>query len=70
MRHGSPGADILVLGSRERVEKRWIPHMWWNVVPASLAGYFGKEPCLFYEIDWGTNNNDSYCQHTVPIIHG
>jgi hypothetical protein len=30
----------------------------------------GKGPCLFWEKDWGTINKESYCEHTVPVIHG
>ena len=27
-------------------------------------------PGIFWEKDWGTINSESYCAHTVPIIHG
>jgi len=29
-----------------------------------------KGPCLFWEKEWGSINQESYCQRVVPIIHG
>lgn len=40
--------------------------MFWG----SISGGLGKGVSLFWEKDWGTINKESYCEHTVPIIHG
>lgn len=29
-----------------------------------------KGPGIFWEKDWGKINQESYCAHTVPVIHG
>ena len=29
-----------------------------------------KGPGIFWEKDWGSINQESYCVHTVPVIHG
>jgi transposase len=34
------------------------------------SGASGKGPGIFWEKEWGSINEDSYQQHTVPIIQG
>jgi transposase len=40
--------------------------MFWG----SISLRKGKGPCVFWEKDWGTINKETYCAHTVPVIHG
>ena len=49
----------------EKLQRRsgW---MFWGC----FSGLHGKGPGLFWEKDWGSINKDTYCAHTVPIIHG
>lgn len=35
-----------------------------------FSGATGKGPGVFWEKDWGTINQESYRQHTVPVIDG
>jgi len=39
--------------------------MFWGHFPGNMQG-----PGIFWEEAWGSSNAESYCAHTVPIIHG
>jgi len=39
--------------------------MFWGCFHGDIQG-----PGIFWEKDWGSINSESYCAHTVPIIHG
>ena len=39
--------------------------MFWDCFHGDTRG-----PGIFWEKDWGSINSESYCAHTVPIIHG
>ena len=39
--------------------------MFWGCFSANKKG-----PCLFWEKDWGSINQQSYCEHIVPIVEG
>lgn len=49
----------------EKLQRRsgW---MFWGC----FSGLYGKGPGIFWEKGWGSINKDTYCAHTVPIIHG
>ena len=47
---------------RHQRKKGWI---FWGCFHGHTKG-----PDVFWEKDWGSINQESYCQHTVPIIHG
>ncbi len=48
---------------REQRKNGW---MFWGC----FSGKYGKGPGIFWEKDWGKINKESYCAHTVPIVHG
>jgi hypothetical protein len=39
--------------------------MFWGCFHGHTLG-----PGIFWEKDWGSINQESYCAHTVPVIHG
>ena len=39
--------------------------MFWGCFHGDIQG-----PGIFWEKDWGSINSESYCAHTVLIIHG
>jgi hypothetical protein len=39
--------------------------MFWGCFNGNIKG-----PCLFWEKEWGSINQEWHCQHIVPIIHG
>ena len=39
--------------------------MFWGCFNGSVLG-----PCIFWENDWGSINQESYCTRIVPIRHG
>jgi len=39
--------------------------MFWGCFHCDIKG-----PGIFWEKDWGSINAESYCAHTIPIIHG
>ena len=39
--------------------------MFWGCFNGGVKG-----PCLFWEKDWGTINQQTYCERIVPLIHG
>ena len=39
--------------------------MFWGCFHGDIQG-----PGIFWEKNWGSINSESYCAHTVPIIHG
>lgn len=47
---------------RHQRKKGW---MFWGCFHGHTKG-----PGIFWEKDWGSINQESYCQRTVPIIHG
>jgi hypothetical protein len=47
---------------RVRKKKGW---MFWGSFHGATKG-----PGIFWEKDWGMITQESYCAHTVPVIHG
>ncbi len=47
---------------RHQRRKGW---MFWGCFHGNTQG-----PGIFWEKDWGSINQESYCAHTVPVIHG
>ena len=39
--------------------------MFWGCFHSNIKG-----PYIFWEKDWGSINQETYCEHTVPIVHG
>jgi hypothetical protein len=48
--------------NRVRKKKGW---MFWESFHGATKG-----PGIFWEKDWGMITQESYCAHTVPVIHG
>lgn len=44
--------------------------MFWGCFSGVKINESLKGPSLFWEKDWGTITEESYCQHTVPLING
>lgn len=59
-----PGEDMedSCLIDRVRRKKGW---MFWGSIHGCTKG-----PGIFWEKDWGKIGQESYCAHTVPIVHG
>jgi transposase len=59
-----PGEELDPTCIVEKVSKKkgW---MFWGCFHGRTQG-----PGIFWEKDWGTINKESYCDHTVPVIHG
>src|SRR5207247_2620495 len=45
-----------------RKKKGWI---FWGCFAGKVKG-----PCLFWEKEWGSIDQKTYCERTVPLIHG
>ena len=54
--------DPTCIVERHQRKKGW---MFWGCFHGHTQG-----PGIFWEKDWGTIDQESYCAHTVPIIHG
>jgi ketohexokinase/beta-glucosidase len=54
--------DPTCIVERYQRKKGW---MFWGCFHGHTKG-----PGIFWEKDWGSIGQESYCQHTVPIIHG
>jgi len=39
--------------------------MFWGCFAGNTKG-----PCLFWEKEWGTIGQETYCERIVPLIHG
>ena len=53
--------DLTGIVEKHQRKKEWI-----------FGGSFNgdiQDPGIFWEKDWGPINSESYCAHTVPIIH-
>jgi transposase len=61
-RQGEEWEDTCIVERHQR-KGGW---MFWG----SFSGLNGKGPGLFWEKDWGTITEESYCQHIVPMICG
>jgi len=59
-----PGEELNTTCVIER-QQRQSGWMFWGCFHSNIKG-----PYLFWEKDWGSINTESYCQRTVPIIHG
>ena len=54
--------DPTCIVEKHQRKKGW---MFWGCFHGDIQG-----PGIFWEKDWGSINSESYCAHTVPIIHG
>ena len=54
--------DPTCIVEKHQRRKGW---MFWGCFHGDIQG-----PGIFWEKDWGSINSESYCVHTVPIIHG
>lgn len=59
-----PGEELDETCLVERIQRQagW---MFWACFHSNIKG-----PSIFWEKDWGTINQESYCAHTVPVVHG
>lgn len=54
--------DPTCIVEKHQRKKGW---MFWGCFHGNTLG-----PGIFWEKDWGSINQESYCAHTVPVIHG
>ena len=59
-----PGEELDPTCLVERIQRSpgW---MFWGCFHSNIKG-----PSIFWEKDWGSINQQTYCDHTVPVVHG